>query len=50
VESGSDREVLYTGDSASYRADLPHALVNVGRGTALMFLIDIYSRAGAAPA
>lgn len=42
VESGSDREELGKGDSVSYRADLPHAIVNVGRGPALLFLVDIY--------
>lgn len=46
VESGGDSEVLHTGDSASYRADMPHALVNVGRGQALLYLVDIYSRIG----
>jgi transcriptional regulator with XRE-family HTH domain len=42
VESGSDREVLHPGDSASYRADLPHAIVNRGKGEAVVFLVDIY--------
>ncbi|HEX9296725.1 MAG TPA: XRE family transcriptional regulator [Polyangiaceae bacterium] len=42
VESGSDVEDLVKGDSASYRADLPHAIVNVGRGPAHVFLVDIY--------
>jgi len=42
VESGGDSEELSKGDSASYRADLPHAIVNVGRGEALVFLVDIY--------
>jgi hypothetical protein len=26
----------------SYRADLPHAIVNIGPGAALLFLVDIY--------
>jgi len=42
VESGGDKEDLDPSDSASYRADVPHALVNVGRGTAVIFLVDIY--------
>jgi len=42
VESGSDGEDLTKGDSVSYRADLPHAIINVGRGPALLFLVDIY--------
>jgi transcriptional regulator with XRE-family HTH domain len=42
VESGEDSETLNPADSATYRADLPHAIVNVGRGEALIFLVDIY--------
>ena len=42
VESGDDAEVLSPGDSASYRADVPHAIVNVGKGEAVIFLVDIY--------
>ena len=42
VESAADSEELATGDSASYRADVPHAIVNVGKGTALTYLIVIY--------
>ena len=42
VESGSHHEELAPGDSATFRADLPHAIVNVGRGPAVMFLVDIY--------
>jgi transcriptional regulator with XRE-family HTH domain len=42
VESGEDAETLKPGDSATYRADVPHAIVNVGRGEALIFLVDIY--------
>jgi transcriptional regulator with XRE-family HTH domain len=42
VESGSDTEELVPGDSASYRADVPHALVNAARTEALAFLIVIY--------
>lgn len=42
VESGTDSETLGAGDSASYRADVPHAIVNVGRAEAVVFLVDIY--------
>jgi len=42
VQSGDDAEELDPGDSSSYRADVPHALVNVGRGAAVIFLVDIY--------
>ena len=42
VESAGDSETLHPGDSASYRADVPHAIVNVGKGEALVFLVDIY--------
>lgn len=42
VESGEEAETLGTGDSSSYRADVSHAIVNVGRGEAVVFLVDIY--------
>ena len=42
VESGDDAEELGHGDSASYRADIPHAILNAGKGEALVFLVDIY--------
>ncbi len=42
VESDTDSEVLEKGDSATYRADVPHAIVNTGKGEALIFLVDIY--------
>jgi len=42
VESAGDAEELQRGDSINYRADVPHAIVNVGRGDALVFLVDIY--------
>lgn len=42
VESGGDVEELNAGDSASYRADVAHAIVNVGRTEALAYLVDIY--------
>jgi transcriptional regulator with XRE-family HTH domain len=42
VESADDAETLGPGDSASYRADVPHAIVNTGKGDAVLFLVDIY--------
>jgi transcriptional regulator with XRE-family HTH domain len=42
VESGRDSEVLEMGDSATYRADVPHAIVNLGKAAACLFLVDIY--------
>ncbi len=42
VESAADAEVLNPGDSVSYRADVPHAIVNEGKTEALVFLVDIY--------
>jgi transcriptional regulator with XRE-family HTH domain len=43
VESARDSELLNPGDSVSYRADVPHAIVNTGRKEAVLFLVDIYS-------
>ncbi len=42
VEVSGDRDLLHAGDSATYRADAPHALSNAGRGEALVFLVVIY--------
>lgn len=42
VESAGDAEALNPGDSASYRADVPHAIVNEGKGEAVVILVDIY--------
>lgn len=42
VESADDSENLELGDSASYRADVPHAIINIGRTAAGIFLVDIY--------
>jgi transcriptional regulator with XRE-family HTH domain len=42
VQSAEDSELLHAGDSASYRADVSHAIVNRGRSEALLFLVDIY--------
>lgn len=42
IESGADGEELNAGDSASYRADVPHAIVNTSRTEAVIYLIVIY--------
>ncbi len=42
IESGADSEELNHGDSASYRADVSHAIVNAGRSEAVVYLVDIY--------
>jgi transcriptional regulator with XRE-family HTH domain len=43
VESGDRLVELAPGDSASYRADLAHAIVNTGRGEAVFFLVVNYA-------
>ncbi|HEY6170559.1 MAG TPA: XRE family transcriptional regulator [Verrucomicrobiae bacterium] len=42
LESADDTEDLGPGDSASYRADVAHAIINAGKGEATVFLVDIY--------
>lgn len=42
VESGEDDAVLTAGDSVTFAADVAHAIVNVGRGRARVFLIDVF--------
>jgi transcriptional regulator with XRE-family HTH domain len=42
VDSAGDLETLNRGDSASYRADVPHSISNLGKGDALLFLVVIY--------
>jgi transcriptional regulator with XRE-family HTH domain len=42
IESAGDAEELVAGDSASYRADVPHAIVNIGKSEVLAFLVVIY--------
>ena len=42
LESADDAENVGPGDSASYRADVPHAIVNAGKGKAAVFLVVIY--------
>ena len=42
VESAGDSEILNPGDSASYRADVLHAIVNTGEDECIVFLVDIF--------
>ncbi|MBI1347358.1 helix-turn-helix domain-containing protein [bacterium] len=42
VESAEDVSDLNRGDSASYRADVPHTLCNMGKSDAVVFLVVIY--------
>jgi len=42
IESGEDLDDLTKGDSGTYRADVPHAIVNTAKGPAVVFLVVIY--------
>ncbi|MFK7769607.1 MAG: helix-turn-helix domain-containing protein [Mariniblastus sp.] len=42
VQSGGEIVELKKGDSAQYTADVAHSIENVGKGEAIMFLVDIY--------
>jgi transcriptional regulator with XRE-family HTH domain len=42
LQCGGARAVLEKGDSTTYRADVPHAIVNASRREAVMFLVVIY--------
>jgi len=42
IESGTDSDELGKGDSGTYRADVPHAIINTGKGEAVVFLVVIY--------
>ncbi len=42
ITSGTESIDLNRGDSASYRADVPHALLNLGKTDATVFLVVIY--------
>lgn len=42
VQSADDTSELNRGDSAGYRADVPHTVENVGRGAAHLFMVVIY--------
>ncbi len=42
LESGSSREALAKGDSATYRVDVAHAIINAGKREAVLFLVVIY--------
>jgi transcriptional regulator with XRE-family HTH domain len=42
VESDQDTETLSKGDSGTYRADVPHAIVNTSKGASVVILVVIY--------
>lgn len=42
ITSGTEKSELNRGDSASYRADVPHILENLGKSDATVFLVVIY--------
>jgi transcriptional regulator with XRE-family HTH domain len=44
VTSNKEHCDLHHGDSAHYPADVPHAITNIGRTDAVLFLVDIYGR------
>ena len=42
LQSGNSSETLGKGDSATYRADVAHTIVNTGKREAALFLVVIY--------
>src|SRR5262245_50932394 len=44
IESAGESDRLSAGDSAMYRADVPHAIINAGKKQAVLFLVVIYSK------
>ena len=42
LTSNDDSSDLHRGDSAHYPADVPHAIENIGKIEAVLFLVDIY--------
>lgn len=42
LQSGNSSEILGKGDSATYRADVAHTIVNTGKREAVVFLVVIY--------
>lgn len=42
IQSGDHQEALAEGDSASYRADVAHAITNLGKSEALLMLVVVY--------
>ena len=42
IESGDESADLRKGDSVQYVADVDHAIINIGRTAATVFLVDIY--------
>ena len=48
LSSGDQEAELGKGDSAHYSADVIHRIENIGRGEAIVFLVNIYDRAKSA--
>ena len=46
LTAGEESRELKKGDSAHYPADVPHKIENIGRGEAVLFLVDIYAGSG----
>lgn len=44
VTSGDHKEIVETGDTAHYEADVEHFIENVGRGAASLYMVLRYSR------
>lgn len=42
IQSATDSAELNKGDSTTYRADVSHAIENIGKGEAMVFLVVIY--------
>ena len=42
IQSSNDSAELSKGDSTTYRADVPHAIENLGKGETTVFLVVIY--------
>jgi transcriptional regulator with XRE-family HTH domain len=42
LQSGNSNESLAKGDSATYRADVPHSITNPGKRESVLFLVVLY--------
>ena len=42
IQSGTDSSILSEGDSAHYRADLPHKIINIGKKKLICYLVVTY--------
>lgn len=46
LTSGDEQIEMKRGDSAQYTADVAHSIANIGKSTAVIFLVDIYANDG----